>query len=73
MYLLRLFSQPCSSRILTQARQRAAEQQGVFPRQDVHGVICVFPQGKGDGDLAIFRALWIAEYRTKHQGIPPLH
>lgn len=39
MYLLRLFSQPCSSCILTQARQRAAEQQGVFPRQDVHGVI----------------------------------
>ena len=35
--------------------------------------ICVSRQGKGDDDLALFRVLWVAEYRTKHQGIPPLH
>ena len=28
---------------------------------------------KSFGDLAVLRVLLIAEYRTKHQGIPPLH
>ena len=43
------------------------------PKQLQRLGICVSRQGKGDGDLAMFRVQWIAEYRTKHQGIPPLH
>ena len=43
------------------------------PKQLQRLGIYVFPQGKGYGGLAMFRVQWIAEYRTKHRGIPPLH